>query len=210
MPSVETLLIFTVAAMVLNLSPGPSNFFVMACSIAQGPRAGVISALGLASGAMVHVAAAALGVSAIFSYSAEAYMVLKYVGAAYLVWLGIQQFRAANAVPDTPAGRPAKSTRRLLRDGAMVEILNPKTALFFLALLPQFVDPAAGSVTFQLFILGMITVATAIPCDLMVAFGSARIARMFLTNPAYQRAMDRLSGGILVVLGLFVAVSEKP
>lgn len=210
MPSVETLLIFTAAALVLNLSPGPSNFFVMACSIAQGPRAGVVSALGLASGAMVHMAAAALGVSAIFNYSAEAYMVLKYAGAAYLVWLGIQQFRAASAVPDEPVERAVKSTRRLLRDGALVEILNPKTALFFLALLPQFVDPAVGSVTVQLLVLGMITVATAIPCDLMVAFGSARLARMFLNNPAYQRTMDRLSGGILVVLGLFVAVSEKP
>lgn len=210
MPGIETLLVFTAAAMILNLSPGPSNFFVMACSIAQGPRAGVVSAFGLATGAMVHVAGAALGVSAVFSYSAEAYVVLKYAGAAYLIWLGIQQFRAASAVPDTPEARPAKSTRRILRDGIMVEILNPKTALFFLALLPQFVDPAIGSVTLQLIVLGMITVATAIPCDLMVAFGSARIARMFLSNPTYQRTMDRLSGGILVVLGLFVATSERP
>jgi len=210
MPSVETLLIFTVAALVLNVSPGPSNFFVMACSIAQGPRAGVISAFGLASGAMVHVIAAALGVSVIFSYSAEAYMVLKYAGAAYLIWLGIQQFRTADSTPDTLADRPSKTARRILRESAMVEILNPKTALFFLALLPQFVDPSVGSVSSQLFILGMITVVTAVPCDLMVAFGSARLARAFLNNPAYRRLMDRLSGGILVTLGLFVATSERP
>lgn len=209
MPSIETLLIFSMAALVLNLSPGPSNFFVMACSIAQGSRAGVVCVFGLASGAMVHVVAAALGVSAIFAYSADAYTALKFAGTAYLLWLGFQQFRKVGDQSDNVVQRPAKTHKRILRESALVEILNPKSALFFLALLPQFVDPAVGPIAPQLLILGLITVATAIPCDLVVAFGSARLARTIVTNPIYEKLMNRVSGAIFIGLGLFVAASKR-
>lgn len=210
MPTIETLLLFTAAAMVLNLSPGPSNFFVMGCSLAQGSKAGVVSVFGLASGALVHVFAAVLGVSAIFAYSADAYMVLKYTGAAYLIWLGIQQFRTSGAHEKLNVPKKIKPTKQILRESALVEILNPKTALFFIALLPQFVDPALGPVSTQMFVLGLITIITAIPCDLMVAFGSARLAKFLARNSFYEKLMDRISGTIFIALGVFVAVSKRP
>ena len=138
MPSLEALLIFTVAALVMNISPGPSNFYVMARSISQGSRAGVIAALGLASGAMIHSAAAAFGVSALFHSSALAFSILKWVGAAYLIWLGLQHWRALKqAISFQVAEVQAKSQAKIFRESVLVELLNPKTALFFLAFLPK-------------------------------------------------------------------------
>lgn len=210
MPSLDTLVVFTVAAVLMNLSPGPSNLYIMARSISQGPRAGVVAAAGLFTGSFAHVAAATLGVSAIVLASAEAFMVLKWAGAAYLIWLGIQHFRDAGGSM-MPVGRvPAKSMRKIYRESILVEVLNPKTALFFLALLPQFVDPAAGSVAAQSLILGLIVVFTAIPSDIMIAFASGAVARKLSANPWIARWQDRVSGTILIGLGALVAAGERP
>lgn len=210
MPSLDTLIVFTVAAVLMNLSPGPSNLYIMARSVSQGPRAGVVAAAGLFTGSFAHVAAATLGVSAVVLASAEAFTVLKWAGAAYLVWLGIQHFRDSGGIV-VPVGRvPAKSMGKIYRESILVEVLNPKTALFFLALLPQFVDPAAGSVTAQSLILGLIVVFTAIPSDVLIAFASGGVARKLSANPWFARWMDRVSGAVLIGLGGLVAAGEAP
>lgn len=210
MPTIETLILFTLAAVLMNLSPGPSNLYVMARSISQGPRAGLVAAAGLAAGSLVHVAAATLGVSAIVMASAEAFAVLKWAGAGYLVWLGIQHWRAAGRSFGRPEAAPPRPMTRILRESVLVEILNPKTALFFLALLPQFIDPAAGPVASQSLLLGAIVVVTAVPCDALVAFASGAVARKLVTHPWIARWQERLSGAILIGLGALVAAGERP
>ncbi|MCR9072104.1 MAG: LysE family translocator [Alphaproteobacteria bacterium] len=210
MPSLDTLVVFTVAAVVLNLSPGPSNLYVMARSMSQGPRAGLVAAAGLFTGALGHVAAAAFGLSAIVLASAEAFVVLKWVGAAYLVWLGLQHLVSAGSGLGRVEQAPAKPMRHIYRESILVELLNPKTALFFLALLPQFVDPSAGSVAVQSLILGLIVVVTAIPCDVLVAFSAGVVARKLSASPWIARWQDRVSGLILIGLGALVAGGERP
>ena len=213
MPTLETLLIFTAASLLMNISPGPSNFYVMSRSIAQGWRGGAIAAAGLALGALVHVAAAALGLSAVFHHFPVAYGVVKLAGAAYLVYLGIQHFRRARRVDEPrvpPAGdEKARSRRRIFTESVIVEVSNPKTALFFLAFLPQFVDVSRGPPAPQIMVLGIIVCLSAIPCDLLVAAVSGRAARALSDNARVARVREYLSGSILVGLGLYVAKSER-
>ncbi len=156
--------------------------------------AGVVSAAGLATGSLVHVVAAAYGLSVIFQVSATAYTLLKVAGAAYLIWLGIGYLRRG---PST------------FRESALVEALNPKTALFFLALLPQFVEVAAGPVVPQVLLLGLIVTLTAIPCDLLIAFASGSLAKVLLRRPIYGRIQDWVAGSLLIALGVWVAVSRR-
>ena len=197
----------------MNLSPGPSNFYVMARAISQGSGAGLIAAAGLALGSLVHVGAAALGLSALFAASALAYEILKYAGAAYLIWLGIQAWRQSYhgvvSGPEKENGTPPKPALTILKESALVEILNPKTALFFLAFLPQFADPAAGALTPQILVLGLIVTLTAIPCDALVAFASGSVAHTLRKSPWIQVVQERVSGSILIALGVFVAATER-
>jgi len=177
MPSLETLITFTIICVLLGLSPGPSNLYVIARSVAQGLQAGMVAAFGLATGGLVHVLAAVLGLSVLFTTMPVLYTGVKLVGAAYLIWLGISSWRKHDAV--NPAGTRSglKSLGRIYRESIIVEITNPKTALFFIALLPQFVDPALGPVSWQLLVLGVVITLTAIPCDLLVALFSSKAAR---------------------------------
>jgi threonine/homoserine/homoserine lactone efflux protein len=209
MPSLETLLIFTAAALVMNISPGPSNIYVMARSISQGPRAGMLAALGLAIGTLVHVAGSALGLSVVFRTSALAYEILKYAGAAYLIWLGIQTWRESGKPMEAVVVSLPKNAPTILRESILVEVLNPKTALFFLAFLPQFVDPAIGPLPTQILILGGIVTLTAIPCDALVAFASGAVADRMRGSPWIKRMQDRISGSILIGLGAMIAVSDR-
>lgn len=209
MPSLETLLVFTFAALVLNLSPGPSNFYVLSRSLSQGRAAGLVAAAGLGLGSLVHVTAAAFGLSAVFEASATAYTVLKLVGAAYLVWLGIATLRAGPDRLEPVAGLRARSTARILRESALVEALNPKTALFFLAFLPQFADPAAGPLVPQILLLGLIVTISALPCDALVAVASGSLAGALRRSNGYQKLLNRLSGGLLIGLGVTLALSRR-
>ena len=209
MPSLDTLLIFTAAALLMNISPGPSNFYVMSRSVAQGPRGGVLAAMGLALGSLVHVAAAALGLSALIHYFPAAYAALKIIGAAYLIYLGIRYLRGTRAGAREPLPDVRRAHGRILAESFLVELLNPKTALFFLAFLPQFVDLSRGSPAPQILILGCIVTVSAIPCDLVVAWVSGSAARRLLASPRFARIQEYLSGSILVGLGLYVAFSER-
>jgi len=208
-PGVQTLLLFTVAAFAMNISPGPSNLYVLSRSIAQGSRAGLVAALGLATGSLFHVTVTALGLSVVLKYSPGLYLAVKLGGAAYLVFLGMRLLlsREKSAVAALAAGN--RTHGRIFRQSILVEILNPKTALFFLAFLPQFADPAAGPLAPQLLLLGAIVTLTAIPCDAFVALAAGRAARLIAGRAIYRRLQNWISGTILVGLGLYVAAASR-
>jgi len=166
LPDSGSLLLFLAAALVIAVTPGPGIFYVAARTLSGGRAEGLASILGTALGGMVHVIAGAAGVSALVMASAEAFTLLKLAGAAYLLWLGISTWRGAADLPEAgPA--PQLGSRKALRDGVAVEALNPKTAAFFLAFLPQFVDPS-GSVAAQFLLLGLISVCLNSLADLVV------------------------------------------
>jgi threonine/homoserine/homoserine lactone efflux protein len=208
-PSLETIAIFALAALVMNISPGPSNLYVMSRSLAQGPRAGLIATAGLATGSLFHVALTALGLAAILRYSPALYAAVKLGGAAYLVFLGLRLLfsREPALAPAANAGR--RVFARIFRESVLVEMLNPKTTLFFLAFLPQFADPAAGPLAPQLLLLGTIVTLTAIPCDSFVAFAAGTAARAMARRRFYCRLQNWVSGSVLVALGVYVAVFER-
>jgi len=212
MPSTDTLAIFVLAAVIMNLSPGPSNLYVMARSISQGLSGGAIAAVGLALGSLVHVLAAALGLSAIFLYSPTAYLFLKILGAAYLIYLGYTYLRSrsneAEKQPENIESRlpDSPSSTDILKQSFWVEVLNPKTALFFLAFLPQFVDVNRADTTLQFFVLGMIVTLSAIPCDLVVAYFGGRAGEWMKNNDRVVLWQNKISGMILIGLGGYVAI----
>ena len=207
MPSLAHLAIFTLAALAMNAAPGPSNLYVLSRSLAQGTAGGLVSALGLALGSLFHVALAVAGLAALLSYAPTLYDAIRLAGAAYLIYLGIKTLRAPGA--SMPAnGGARRALPRILFDAALVEMLNPKTALFFLAFLPQFVEPAAGPAAPQLLLLGLIVTLTALPCDMLVAVAGAKLARLFTTQ-ARRRWPSRLAGSTLIALGLYTALMRR-
>ncbi len=209
MPSIEILISFTIAALVMNLSPGPSNLYVMARSIAQGVHAGIVAAIGLAVGSMVHVIATVLGLSAVFAYSPLLYTFVKLVGAAYLIYLGVSYWKSNTQDGDASANKAKqKPLLSVLKESIIVEVSNPKTALFFLALLPQFVVPESGPVSHQLLVLGIIVTVIALPCDLLVAVSSSKVANWLSNNEKAQVVQERVSGSILVGMGSYIVTNE--
>ncbi len=210
MPSLETLAIFTAAALVLNLSPGPSNFYVLSRSLAQGTPAGLVATAGLAAGSLVHVAAAALGLSAVFVYSPAAYGLLKLAGAGYLVYLGLATLLTRGPATGAVAAAAPRPPGQIFRQSILVEVLNPKTALFFLAFLPQFADVEAGPLAPQILLLGLIVTLSGLPCDALVATLSGRAGRALSASSMAQRLLNWVSGSILIGLGAFVAFGRRP
>lgn len=213
MPPLNDILLFTAAAFVMNLSPGPSNFYVMARTIAQGVPAGIAAVMGLAVGSLLHVIAAVLGLSVLISYSPLAYTLLKVAGAAYLIYLGLGYFGLRlRAKPNSKQGEAVLgrlATRKIFLESAIIEASNPKTALFYLALLPQFVVPDAGPAALQFLVLGLIVTLSAIPCDLFVTFSADRAAAWIRTNRRIRDNMERISGSVLIALGAYVLLAEN-
>ena len=209
MPSPEVLFAFTLAALMMNISPGPSNLYVMARAIAQGTRGGIVAALGLAVGSLVHVVATVFGLSAVFEHSPALYTVVKLLGAGYLLYLGFSYWRTASRESDTKISRlKPKSLSAVFAESVVVEVTNPKTALFFIALLPQFVVPESGSVSQQLLILGIIVTVSALPCDVLVAVSSSKVSAWLLQNQRAQRMQEQVSGSILMAMGTYIAADE--
>ena len=209
MPSIEVLVAFAAASLILNLSPGPSNLYVMARSIAQGSRGGIVAAFGLATGGLVHVTAAVLGLSALFRHSPTLYTVVKLVGAAYLIYLGVSYWLATRqSVVAGPTAVPQKPLVAVFRESIFVEVTNPKTALFFIALLPQFVVPESGPVWQQLLVLGIIVTVLALPCDIMVAVFSSKVSNWLVRHEQAQRIQHRISGSLLCAMGGLIVVDE--
>jgi len=199
-------LLFLAAASIIALSPGPGIFYVAARTIAGGRGEGLASSLGTAIGGLIHVIAGAVGVSALVMASAEAFTLLRWLGALYLVWLGLKILREARV--DRPASA-AVGGRRAFRDGIVVEALNPKTAAFFLAFLPQFVDPA-GAVWLQFLVLGLISVALNTAVDVAVVFAAARARTFALGRPAFLRWPRTAAGLVIAGLGLSLLLSRRP
>lgn len=205
MPDPSTLAVFAAASLALVAVPGPSVLYIVGTSIAQGRRAGVASMLGVQAGALLHVFAAAIGVSAILASSAEAFTVVKFAGAAYLVWLGVQKLRHAGE--EDPAARPPRSHAHLFRQGVVVNLLNPKVAIFFLAFLPQFIDPDAASPGLQIIGLGLIFIVIAMLSDTAYALVAGTAAERLGGTFAARRRLDRLSGGVMIGLGAVAALT---
>jgi len=210
MPDASTFLLFAAASLAFLAIPGPSVFYIVTRSLAQGRRAGVTSMLGVQAGGLVHVVAAAFGVSAIIASSATAFTIVKYVGAAYLVLLGLRKLLARGEDdPQLELGGAAPG-RRLFWQGAIVNLFNPKTALFFLAFLPQFDDPSAGPVAPQMLVLGTLLVGLGVVSDGTYALVAAGAGRKLRETAAARRRLDRLSGGVFVGLGVVAAVAGEP
>lgn len=203
-----TFLLFLAAASLIALSPGPGIFYVAARTLADGRAAGLASSLGTGIGGLVHVAAGAVGVSALVMASAEAFTLLKIAGAIYLVWLGIRTAREARF--DLLAAARGVTAATAFRDGIVVETLNPKTAAFFFAFLPQFVDPALGPVWLQFFLLGLVSVTLNTAVDVVVAFMAARARSMALARPSLLRRLRIGAGTAIAGLGLSLLFVRRP
>ncbi len=204
-------LTFLVAALLLNLSPGPDIAFIVGHTLKNGRRAGMVAMLGIWLGAFAHVVFAVVGLSAILMTSATAFTVLKYIGAAYLVWLGIQAIRGAAGASQALSGKsPAEtSLARIFRQGFLIDLLNPKVAVFFLAFLPQFVVAGAGPVSLQLFVHGTLIIVVAALIEPPLVFIGDRMARGLRGNTRVLSWLDRGLGAVLIALGLRLAVTER-
>ena len=210
MPDATTFALFAAACLAFLVIPGPSVFYIVTRSLVQGRRAGVTSMLGVQAGGLVHVVAAAFGVSALIASSAAAFTVVKYAGVAYLVFLGLRKLlgRDHAALEDVPRG--SASTAHLFTHGVIVNVLNPKTALFFLAFLPQFVDPSAGPVAPQMLVLGTMLVCIGVLSDGTYALLAAGAGNKLRSAVATRRKLERVSGGVFVGLGVVAALAGEP
>jgi threonine/homoserine/homoserine lactone efflux protein len=203
-PSHSSLLFFVSAALVLLVIPGPAVFYITSRSIGHGRAAGLISALGIQVGTLVHVAAAAVGLSALLMSSAAAFAAVKYLGAAYLIYLGVQKLRRPESLELSGETDPVK-LRRIFAEGVVVNVLNPKTALFFFAFLPQFVDPARGNLPAQILFLGILFSFMGLVSDSLWALFAGTVAHLLRRNPRWIRTQRYVSGGMLISLGLVAA-----
>jgi threonine/homoserine/homoserine lactone efflux protein len=201
--------IFLLAALILLLTPGPAVLYIIARSMDQGRLAGFVSVISIEVGNSFHVLAAALGLSAILLSSALAFTVVKYLGAAYLIYLGFRRL-LTRAQDKEIASFQRQSLRRIFSQGVLVAVLNPKTALFFLAFLPQFVDPSAGSVTMQFLTLGAIFVIMAIVTDGAYALLASTAGSWLKKNRSFLRAEQYVAGSVYIGLGVTAALSEGP
>jgi threonine/homoserine/homoserine lactone efflux protein len=207
------MLLFLTAAILLAVAPGPGMLYVLARSLAGGRREGVLSALGTFLGGMVHVLAAALGVSVVLARSATAFSVVKYAGAAYLCFLGIKMIVDARKQDRSYAGDFSADTalpaRNPLWQGVATEVLNPKTALFFLSFIPQFVNRGSGHVFLQFLLLGTCSVVLNTSADLIVITLAGPLGRKIRSSAAFRRRQRTLTGVIMIGLGTYLATSEN-
>jgi threonine/homoserine/homoserine lactone efflux protein len=206
LPDPGTLALFAGAALALLVVPGPAVLYIVTQSIEHGRRAGLVSMLGVQTGGLVHVAAAALGLSALLVQSAVAFNVVKYAGAAYLVFLGLRKLLSRERF-ETTGERPPRRLDRLFAQGVVVNVLNPKTALFFFAFLPQFVDVDAGSVGLQIATLGVVFILIAIVSDGLYALAAGTASDRLRGSRVFVRAERWVSGTVLVALGVTAAFS---
>lgn len=198
--------IFFAAAIVLLAIPGPAVLYIVGRSIGHGRTAGVVSALGIGVGTIVHAVAAAVGLSALLMSSAIAFAAVKYAGAAYLIYLGVQRLRNRESF-DISSDASNTNLRQIFGQGILVNVLNPKTALFFFAFLPQFVSPARGPVAYQFLFLGLIFAAMGVVSDSMWGFFAGTVADRLRRNARWSNAQRYVCGGMLISLGVATAVS---
>jgi threonine/homoserine/homoserine lactone efflux protein len=207
------LFLFLTAAILLAIAPGPGMLYVLARSLAGGKREGVLSAVGTFLGGMVHVFAAALGVSLVLARSALAFSAVKYFGAAYLCFLGVRMIleaRKQDAVShEEPPALSYGAARNPLWQGVATEVLNPKTGLFFLSFIPQFVNRGAGYIFFQFIVLGTVSVALNTSADLIVILLSGPLGKKIRSSGVFRRRQRTVTGAIMIGLGAYLATSES-
>ncbi len=201
-------LLFLLAASLIALSPGPGLFYVAARTLAGGRGEGLASSVGTGIGGLVHVFAGAVGVSALVLASAEAFTLLKFAGALYLVWLGLKTLRESGRLQ--PASVARSGAVRAFREGIVVEALNPKTAAFFLAFLPQFVDPSSGPVWLQFVALGTVSVVLNTTVDVGVVFLAVRARTLATSRPSLLRHLRQGSGAAITGLGVALLFARRP
>lgn len=207
--TLESYLLFVLASVVLCVAPGPDMIFILTRTLAQGRKAGVMAAVGINMGAYVHLIAAVLGLSAILATSAVAFSVIKWLGAAYLVFIGIQVLRNKQNVALThESGLKKQSNFRILWQGFLSDVLNPKVAIFFLAFLPQFVNPQSGHPTLQIVVLGITTNVVAIAINLTLVYFSGALTAKLHSNQKISEWLNKTMGVIFITLG-FKLASEK-
>ena len=205
----QDLLLFIASALLLNITPGPDTLYIVGRSSTQGLKAGVFAALGIGAGTLVHITAAALGLSAIFSASASAFAALKLAGAAYLVYVGISLMRSRASDAGMVAVPHGAALHTIFIQGFWTNVLNPKVALFFLAFLPQFVDAEAPSKVLALLFLGLLFNFNGTLWNLFVAWSSARIGRAVLARGRAALWFNRTVGALFVYLGARLALSRQ-
>jgi threonine/homoserine/homoserine lactone efflux protein len=208
MPATSTLIIFILAALALLLTPGPAVLYIVTRSIDQGRMAGLVSSWGIAAGTLFHIAAAALGVSALLASSALAFAATKYLGAAYLIYLGVRKLTASDDVQHVDIVERQRLSR-IFSQGVLVNLLNPKTALFFFAFLPQFADPARGSATAQILALGFVFVGLGLLSDGTYALLAGAAGRWLKGNARFGRIQRYCSGGVYITLGITTALAGQ-
>jgi threonine/homoserine/homoserine lactone efflux protein len=209
MTGVNNLPLFLASCVALNVMPGPDTIYIVTRSVAQGRRAGLLSSWGLCTGALVHTFAAALGLSALLAASAGAFTLIKYAGALYLMYLGMKTFFEKSGPLDLAAEpRAPASGRTIFLQGVVVDLLNPKVALFFLAFLPQFIDQRAPGKFATFVSLGVILILISLVWEALLAFGSAKLAGYLASNSLLAKRMNRLAGTLFIGLGLRLGLEK--
>lgn len=203
-----TMLTFLTAAIILTLMPGPDILFVTAQSISQHKRAGIMTALGLCTGLIVHISEAAFGISAIIYQSATAFTIVKLAGAAYLLYLAWQSFRARNETYLLQKQKPLENWS-LYKKGIIMNILNPKVSLFFLALLPQFVNETSGNVSLQMIILGILFIVQALLIFTTVSFLAEKIGDMLAKHTTLSKKLNVIQGVLFTLIAMQIALSKQ-
>jgi threonine/homoserine/homoserine lactone efflux protein len=206
LPSLPSLLAFIAAGLALNLTPGPDMLYCAARGAAGGRTAGMVSALGIGAGALVHTAFAAVGLAALLMASSLAYEVIRWGGAGYLLWIAWQTWRQGELPPNARDVAPA-GMWRVFTQGALINVLNPKVALFFLAFLPQFVDPAGGNVALKLIVLGTIFNFNGTIINLLVGALAGTAGQFLARHAAWWRWQNRVTAGILAALAAKLALA---
>jgi threonine/homoserine/homoserine lactone efflux protein len=204
----EKLAVFITVSWALIIAPGPDMLYVITRGMSHGRRAGILSAVGVICGILVHTTAAALGLTLIFQTSAFAFLIVKYIGAAYLVYLGIKAWQDTS-IFNLQISPSRMNAPRLFWQGVLSNVLNPKIAIFFLAFLPQFVDKGNGHVTLQLILLGLTFAGFGLCFLLVIGYSSGSIGTYLTRRPQYAQLAQRLAGGILVGLGVRLALTEQ-
>lgn len=200
--------LFVLASITLLLTPGPAVLFIVARSVERGKVAGLVSVLGIHLGTIVHIVAAAVGLSALIVSSTLAFSVVKYLGAAYLIWIGIRTLMSPDLAAEISIG-PAKPLRRLFQEGFIVNLFNPKTAIFFLAFLPQFVDPARGALHWQVLTLGFTFMALGMLSDAMFALAAGAAGDFLRRNRRFLRFQRWFAGISFIGLGVTAAFASR-
>jgi threonine/homoserine/homoserine lactone efflux protein len=210
MPGVHDFALFVASGILLNLTPGADTLYIVTRATTLGRKAGAVAALGIAAGCCVHIVAAGLGLSALLATSAVAFTAVKLAGAAYLIYMGVMLWRTGpRSRKPAAAPLPATALSRIFVQGALTNILNPKVALFFLAFLPQFVDPEGAHRLAAFLLLGTVFNTTGLMWNLFVAWSCAGIGRRFNGLPVRMHALHRIAGAVFVALGVKLALTAR-